>query len=256
MDGGTAKVWIEVNLIDDPINATENLGYGDSTTLDFYTSHKPILHGSEAVYVDGVETSHYTVYNSEGLVKFIYPVQVDNESLGIGDGVQTRFYLDNKPVVEDSERVYLNNTIRTYNYTIDYVQGYIDFISPPSLGTTVSCYYKYWVSDPPGSNDLYGFYVGTGNGTRTEFYIGHFHIVEGTEKVYLDGESTTDYVLDYMTGEITFNIPPVNMTVITADYSYWVTVNASYQYPRYGLSQVQSITFEGAIHLWFTSGTF
>lgn len=252
-EGGTAEVWIEVDLIDDPKNATENIGYGDGENVDFYTTYKPILRGSETVYVDEAETSNYSVYRSEGLVRFVYPVEVTNESLGVGDGAQTRFYLNHKPVVENSETVYLDNTV-THNYTTNYDEGYIDFPSPPTSGTTIGCDYRYWVSDPPGSNDVYDFHVGTGNGTRIDFFIGHSHIVGGTDTVYLDGAPTTDYALDYITGELTFNTPPGNNTDITADYSYWVPVDVDYQYPRYGLSdEAQSITYEGTIYLWFTS---
>jgi len=64
--------------------------------------------------------------------------------------------------------------------------------------------------------------VGTGNGTRTIFYMGHPHIIKGTVKVYLDGLLTTNYTLNYVTGQLTFNGPPSNGTEITADYSYWI----------------------------------
>jgi len=63
--------------------------------------------------------------------------------------------------------------------------------------------------------------VGVGNGTRTTFHIGHPYIVKDTVKVYLNGLLTTNYTLDYFTGQITFNNPPSNGTEITADYSYW-----------------------------------
>jgi len=64
--------------------------------------------------------------------------------------------------------------------------------------------------------------VGTGNGTRTIFYMGHPHIIKGTVKVYLDGVLTKNYTLDYVTGQLTFLNPPSNGTEITADYSYWI----------------------------------
>ena len=63
--------------------------------------------------------------------------------------------------------------------------------------------------------------VGVGNGTRTTFYIGHPYIIKGTVNVYLNGILATNYTLDYLTGKLTFNIPPSNGTEITADYSYW-----------------------------------
>jgi len=64
--------------------------------------------------------------------------------------------------------------------------------------------------------------VGIGNGTRTTFYIGHPLIIKGTVNMYLNGILTTNYTLDYFTGQITFNNPPSNGTEITADYSYWI----------------------------------
>jgi len=104
-------------------------------------------------------------------------------------------------------------TIRTWSYDLNITL--VDEKGDPLANHTISIY---------DQMDQVMFYVGTGNGTQTEFYIGHPCIVEDSDTIYLNGILTKDYTLDYTTGKITFNIPPENMTKITADYSYWTVM--------------------------------
>ena len=67
--------------------------------------------------------------------------------------------------------------------------------------------------------------VGVGNGTQTEFYLGHQNIIMGTERIYLNGSLTTNYNIDYVGGKILFNSPPAENTEITAYYNYWDTIS-------------------------------
>lgn len=62
--------------------------------------------------------------------------------------------------------------------------------------------------------------VGTGDGSETQFDLDNAPVIEGFETIYLDGFVTTDYTLDYETGEITFTTAPENGVAITADYQY------------------------------------
>lgn len=62
--------------------------------------------------------------------------------------------------------------------------------------------------------------VGTGNSSRTEFYLDYNYIDPATLQVYLNGTLTADYKLDCDDGKITFNTAPGSGTSISADYQY------------------------------------
>ncbi|HID25197.1 MAG TPA: hypothetical protein EYP23_01850, partial [Thermoplasmata archaeon] len=104
-----------------------------------------------------------------------------------------------------------NFTIRTWSYDLNLTL--VDDLGKPLTNHTVLLQDQIFQKS---------FTVGTGNGTRTTFYMGHSHIIKGTVKVYLDGVLTKNYILDYVTGQLIFNSPPSNGTEITADYSYWI----------------------------------
>lgn len=82
--------------------------------------------------------------------------------------------------------------------------------------------------DYPVANET----VGTGNGSQTNFTLGHHPIVNGSERIYLGGNQTTNYTIDYTTGKITFNTAPGIGVAITADYDYEV-VNYDYYTIKY-----------------------
>lgn len=77
--------------------------------------------------------------------------------------------------------------------------------------------------------------IGVGDGSETQFTIKanytygsksvevvQGHIVNGTETIYFDGSevSTSDYVIDYTTGLVTFDTAPGNGVQVTADYEF------------------------------------
>ena len=68
--------------------------------------------------------------------------------------------------------------------------------------------------------NIIGEEVGTGDGATTQFALRFKPVVEGSEKIYLDGVQTSDYTIDYSTGTITFSSPPEEGVVITADYAF------------------------------------
>lgn len=62
--------------------------------------------------------------------------------------------------------------------------------------------------------------VGTGDGETTDFYLAESPVLFGSVKLYIDGEEAEGYIVDYETGSIFFDEPPVNGAVITADYRW------------------------------------
>jgi len=64
--------------------------------------------------------------------------------------------------------------------------------------------------------------VGTGDGSKTHFYLDYAHVVPDSEEIYVDGVlQTSGYSMDYDTGQIIFDSPPASGAVIEANYSYY-----------------------------------
>ena len=67
-------------------------------------------------------------------------------------------------------------------------------------------------------------WLGTGDGVKTTFTVQHSPVAPGSERVYLAGVTTTDYSINYETGEITFDTAPALGVKITADYQIYSTI--------------------------------
>jgi len=62
--------------------------------------------------------------------------------------------------------------------------------------------------------------VGIGNGIETNYTLPHHPVINGTERIYLNDNLTTNYTIDNAAGKITFHTPPGALVNITADYDY------------------------------------
>jgi len=69
---------------------------------------------------------------------------VDQTNIWIGNGTQTTFTTTHKPIILDSEEVYVNQILMTKpaNYTIDYDTGEITFTTAPDVGAEIEVRYK------------------------------------------------------------------------------------------------------------------
>ncbi len=68
-----------------------------------------------------------------------------NNDTWTGDGVTNVFNTTEKPIVEDTEKIYVNETLMTRpaNYTIDYDTGEITFTKAPGSGEEIETTYDY-----------------------------------------------------------------------------------------------------------------
>lgn len=64
--------------------------------------------------------------------------------------------------------------------------------------------------------------VGTGDGSRTVFYLDHKYIDASSLIVKLDSTPTSDYTLSSEEGKITFTTAPGAGVAITADYEFYL----------------------------------
>jgi peptide/nickel transport system substrate-binding protein len=129
-------------------------------------------------------------------------VSVTHEYVGTGDGSTNVFSLKYAPVVSGSEVITVGGVKynRTINYNINYDTGVITFITVPPPGKAIYADYTY---------------------ENLVFFTANAPILSGTETVYLNGTATTQYTINYATGEVelTLTHPVANYTV-TIDYTW------------------------------------
>ena len=108
-----------------------------------------------------------------------------------------------------------------------------DVITKESLGTSDGVKTTFTVKYSPvasGSETVYLVKskesLGTGDGIETTFTLEHFPVASGSERVYLAGVATTDYSINYETGEITFDTAPEIGVAINVDYNIGVATTA------------------------------
>ena len=95
----------------------------------------------------------------------------------------------------------------------------LGFVDPLPSGINDAAGYM-WMGATQGIVASTGEEVGTGDGKTVVFYLDYAPVMAGSDKVYLDGDLTTAYTIDYATGQIIFTKAPKRRTVITADYEY------------------------------------
>jgi len=119
---------------------------GDDVTTIFNTTQTPVVQDSEKVYVNQnlmTKPANYSIDYEKGEITFTFKTT----DTWTGDGMTTVFNTTQTPVVQDSEKVYVNqNLIRKGDYSIDYDKGEITFTTAPSLGAEIEVTYNV----PPG----------------------------------------------------------------------------------------------------------
>ena len=134
-----------------------------------------------------------------------------DEYVGHGDGTKTVFHLQNVPVEENTETIYV-------------------FVTNESLCHGDDVTRTFWLDHTPAKEEsetiyipIIGESVGTGNGSTKVFTLDNAPVREDSETIYVDGVPQIQYlryIINYTTGTITFNTPPGGGTTITADYGW------------------------------------
>ena len=78
---------------------------------------------------------------------------------------------------------------------------------------------------------------GSTDGTQDQFPLAENAVQEGTETIYIDGVETSAYSIAEVSGDITFDTPPANGVVLTADYDYSLEIPISQGTGFYNLAQ-------------------
>ncbi len=171
----------------------------------------------------------------------------------IGDNVTKSFITTEKPVVPDSEKVYVNQTLMTKpeNYTIKYSTGNITFTTAPGVGANVTAIYlplSFSTTGTPVVPDSEEVYVNQTLMTRiteerTDVWIGDgvTRTFITTQPVFPDSETVLvdrrhpswwdlDYTIDYSTGNVTFDpAPKMGAEIKVEDYDTWGNYTINYE---------------------------
>jgi len=147
LDYGTGL--LHFNTVPPTMHVTdEAVGTGNGATEYFYLDYSPVVAGSAYVYVGTEEQTDYTINYDTGLLHFnTAPGLVTDEAVGTGNGSTTDFSLAHSPVIAGSEEVYVDDVLQTReetpgdggDYTINYVNGELSFITAP-VGNIVASY--------------------------------------------------------------------------------------------------------------------
>ena len=144
-----------------PINVTvENVGsYTETFNVTTYYCHTGDVDYTIIVLPNGKNyttvtdlacTENTTIlftWNTTGVAPGFYTITaaagLSNTDTWTGDGGTTLFVTTGNPVLEDSEKVYVDGTLMTKpdNYTISYVAGKIEFNTAPSVGAQIKVTY-------------------------------------------------------------------------------------------------------------------
>ncbi len=150
-----------------------------------------------------------------------------------GDGATKSFVTTEKPLVPDSETVYLNGTLMTkpVNYTIDYEAGNITFTAAPGIDAEIEASYHFY--ETQACMDTW-----TGDGATTTFFTTDKPVVSyPPEAVFVNGvpqnKTAGDYTIDYEAGNITFATAPGSGATIMAVYRIllYITVDKVFEGP-------------------------
>ena len=198
-----------------------------------------------AIYIDPANTTDPTLTPGSN-----YTISIKTDYIGervndtwTGDGANTTFVTTLKPVVENSEEVYVNGALMTrdVDYTIDYATGTITFTTAPASGVEVKAIYTHgdiwgWsfslTYDPQvlhgGVKKTDTWIAGTnttdtwiGDNVTKSFITTEKPVVPDSEKVYVDLTLMTkpeNYTIKYSTGNITLTTAPGEGANVTAIY--------------------------------------
>ena len=141
------------------IDAPLKMADGDGVTKVFHTPTSPISADTLRVWKDSVEqlpNTDYTVNLTTGEITFTIPPALGKEltvkytqvvagsvtaQVGVADGATKEFYTAVAPIAESDFKVIVNNVEVPQNqYTVDYTQGKITFITAPTQGKVIAKY--------------------------------------------------------------------------------------------------------------------
>jgi len=119
-------------------------------------------------------------------------VQITGENVGTGDGYTTTFYLQNPPVEEESETIYVDGVPKERNvdYTIDYETGAITFVTAPPAGSVITADYQHRREVTFDSHTGSGAWLFFSFGVKENNYIRVKNTSAGDNIIGYDGKVT------------------------------------------------------------------
>jgi len=202
---GASEIWHDYDEDGDAV------GTGDGSKTVFNLEHSPIIPQSEKIYLDGEVTTDYEIDYASGAVTF---------TAAPGEGVVITADYDYQELNYDcwtTKYDSLGNEV--WEQPIIYDNGDRD----EAYGVAVDSENNIIITSRSNRWHVYhedSEAVGTGNGSTTVFNLKHSPVIPQSEKIYLDGEVTTDYQINRTSGAVTFTAAPGEGVAVRADYDY------------------------------------
>jgi len=238
--GDTFTCTVAISNVDPIWKIDVTLNYDTSilTALDW--SYNPCLYSA---YLGFTNTSISDINDAAG---YIHMGAFANPSrgafaLGKGNGIRTTWSTPYPLVIPGSDKIRLTMSALLSPYVPDWL-GYGDDSTtefytantPITPGTDLTYAYVGW--------DTALEYLGEGDGERTEFQLLHTPVMPrewyfqfGGDMIYVDGVYQYDennlvrlYTIDFETGVVKLNSPPIPGAIVEAEYSYLIPYTIDY----------------------------
>jgi len=238
--GDTFTATVAISNVDPIWKIDVTLNYDTSilTALDW--SYNPCLYSA---YLGFTNTSISDINDAAGYIRmgaFANPSR-GAFALGKGNGIRTAWSTPYNLIIPGSDKIRLTMSALLSPYVPDWL-GYGDDSStefytantPITPGTDLTYMYVGW--------DTALEYLGEGDGERTEFQLLHTPVMPrewyfqfGGDMIYVDGVFQYDennlvrlYTIDFETGVVKLNSPPIPGAIVEAEYSYLIPYTIDY----------------------------
>jgi len=238
--GDTFTATVAISNVDPIWKIDVTLNYDTSVLTALDWSYNPCLYSA---YLGFTNTSISDINDAAGYIRmgaFANPSR-GAFALGKGNGIRTAWSTPYPLIIPGSDKIRLTMSALLSPYVPDWL-GYGDDSStefytantPITPGTDLTYAYVGW--------DTALEYLGEGDGERTEFQLLHTPVMPrewyfqfGGDMIYVDGVFQYDennlvrlYTIDFETGVVKLNSPPIPGAIVEAEYSYLIPYTIDY----------------------------
>jgi len=238
--GDTFTATVAISNVDPIWKIDVTLNYDTSILTALAWSYNPCLYSA---YLGFTNTTISDINDAAGYIRmgaFANPSR-GAFTIGKGDRVKKAFSLPYSLIIPGSDKIRLTMSSLYSPYVPDWLGNGDDSSTE---------FYTANTPITPGSDLAYAYvgwdtaleYLGEGDGERTEFQLLHTPVMPrewyfqfGGDMIYVDGAFQYDennlvrlYTIDFETGVVKLNSPPIPGAIVEAEYSYLIPYTIDY----------------------------